>query len=101
MVAHSRAALGSRDLRLLNAPVAVDVEADARGRPRAVRRRSWSAPRPVAEVQDRWRIDDEWWRERAISRLYQAVLLADGTLVVLYHDLIEGGWYEQRSAERT
>jgi hypothetical protein len=61
-----------------------------------VRRRTWAAFKTVAEVQDRWRIDDEWWRERPIARLYHALLLDDGSPLVLYHDLIEEQWYEQR-----
>lgn len=98
MVAHSRAALGSRDLRPLNVPTLVEVELDSRGQPRAVRRRAWRESRPVVEIQDHWRIDDEWWREHAISRLYQMVLLADGMVLVLYRDLIGDDWYEQRGA---
>ena len=96
MVSHPRAPLGARDLRPLNAPAPVQVQADGQGRPLAVRRRGWPRPRPVADVQDRWRIDDEWWRERPISRLYFTVLLADDTLLTLYHDLIADTWWEQR-----
>jgi hypothetical protein len=96
MVAHPRATLGARNLRPLNAPALVEVEADAAGRPRAVRRRAWGEFKAVADIQDRWRIDDEWWRERPVSRLYHTLLLEDGALLVLYHDLVEGGWYEQR-----
>ena len=47
-------------------------------------------------IQDRWRIDDEWWRERPISRLYYSLLLEDESLVTLYHDLINDKWFEQR-----
>jgi hypothetical protein len=97
MVAHSRATLGARDLRPLNAPVPVEVELDSAGRPWAVQRRAWSEFKGVAEVLDRWRIDDEWWRERPVSRLYHALLLEDGGLLVVYHDLVEKRWYEQRS----
>lgn len=83
-------------LRPLNTPQPVWVRADADGRPRSVRRRAWSEPRRVARVQDRWRIDDEWWREQAIARLYYVLLLEDDTLVTVYHDLATDRWYEQR-----
>jgi hypothetical protein len=96
MVAHPRATLGAGNLRPLKAPVPLDVEADRAGRPQRVRRHAWAAFKTVAEVQDRWRIDDEWWRERPIARLYHALLLDDGSPLVLYHDLIEERWYEQR-----
>jgi hypothetical protein len=51
----------------------------------------------VARVQDRWRIDDEWWRAHPISRLYHTVLLSDGSLLTIYHDLIADRWFLQRS----
>ena len=96
MVSHPRAPLGARDLRPLNAPAAISVQADASGRPLAVQRRRWPRPRKVAHVQDRWRIDDEWWRERPIARLYYTLLLGDGTLLTIYHDLLADAWFAQR-----
>jgi hypothetical protein len=45
-------------------------------------------------VQDTWQIDDEWWRD-PISRRYYQVVLADGSLHTLYHDLVADRWYEQ------
>lgn len=96
MVSHSRASLGAHDLRPLNAPLPITVRADARGVPRSVRRRGWSAARAVARVQDRWRIDDEWWREQPITRLYYLVLLDDHAPLTLYHDPRTGAWFEQR-----
>jgi hypothetical protein len=62
----------------------------------AVRKRGWPAPRAVRQLQDRWRIDDEWWRERPISRLYYTLLLDDGRLLTVYHDLLAETWFEQR-----
>ena len=94
MVPHPRAPLGARDLRPLNAPAPIEVTTDARGEPRLVRRRGREYA--VARVQDRWRVDDEWWRERPIARLYYTLLLADATLLTLYHDLIGNTWHEQR-----
>jgi hypothetical protein len=68
------------------------VEADAGGFPTVVR-----IPRrqAVAAVEDRWRLDDEWWRSEPVARLYFAVRLASGQRLVLYHDLIKGEWYKQ------
>ncbi len=97
MVAPSRASLGARDLRRLNAPAALRVQTDAAGTPTAAHRRGWPRPRGVARVQDRWRIDDEWWREQPISRLYYLLLLEDSMLLTVYHDLVAERWYEQRS----
>ena len=70
------------------------VQTDAMGQPLTVQRRGWPHPRAVARVQDRWKVDDEWWRERPISRLYHALLLEDGALVVAYYDFATEGWFE-------
>jgi hypothetical protein len=83
-------------VRALNEPQPLEVRTDPEGRPLAVRRPSWRSPRPVARVQDHWRIDDEWWRERSVSRLYHALLLADDTFLTAYHDLLADAWFEQR-----
>ena len=83
-------------MRPLNAPIHIRVRVDGDGRPLALRRRGWSRPRAVARIQDRWRIDDEWWRTRPISRLYHLRLLEDGTLLTVYHDLVTDTWFEQR-----
>ncbi|MCL4368561.1 MAG: error-prone DNA polymerase [Actinobacteria bacterium] len=96
MVSHPRASLGARALQPLGAPVSLWVRADPAGHPLAVRKARWSEPRAVVRVQDRWRIDDEWWRDHPIARFYYTVLLDDGTLLTLYHDLIANTWFEQR-----
>jgi hypothetical protein len=95
MVTGSRATLGAHELRALKLPAPVVIRADASGQPRSVRRDDWPAAREVVRVEDRWRIDDEWWRERAVARLYYRVRLVDGSILTLYHDLVDGGWHEQ------
>ncbi len=106
MVASSGAPLGASAVRVgtrgdatcqraVNTPVPVRVQADAAGRPLLVQRRGWLRARRVARVQDIWRIDDEWWRERPVSRLYYTLLLEDGLLLTVYHDLVEDTWYHQ------
>jgi hypothetical protein len=49
----------------------------------------------VVAVQDTWRIDDEWWRERPVSRLYFEVALEDGRVATLYRDLLQESWWRQ------
>jgi hypothetical protein len=70
----------------------VKVEEDAAGFPAAVRAKHRQA---VAAVEDRWRLDDEWWRREPVSRLYFSVRLASGHRIVLYKDLVGGEWYKQ------
>jgi hypothetical protein len=69
------------------------VEADGQGRPIAV---YLSGRRyGVEAVLEVWRIDDEWWRERPVSRLYFSLLLEDGQTVTLFRDLVSGRWAKQ------
>ncbi len=94
MVKDTGAPVGSDALRPLNAPARLQVREDDSGRPAHVRRRHrrWVA---VARTADRWRIDDEWWRERPLSRTYYRVLLEDGQPLTLFRDDVTGQWYEQ------
>jgi len=85
----------ARRLVPLAKPRSVDVRTDADGEPRHVRFPGRPARR-VEVVRERWRIDDEWWR-RPISRDYRTVVLDDGRSVTLYHDLLDGCWYAQKS----
>lgn len=85
-------------LRSLNAPSPLKMQTDAQGRVVALWRQGRLTPRTIDAVQDRWRIDDEWWREHAISRVYYQLVLDDGTLLVVYHDLVADAWFEQRAA---
>jgi hypothetical protein len=76
----------------VNTPSALQVTEDALGLPLAVKLKRREA---VISIEDRWRIDDEWWRAEPVSRLYYNVLLASGQRLVLYKDLVSEGWYEQ------
>ena len=74
----------------------MEVDVDASGVPRAVRRsRNNGGGQAVENILDVWRIDDEWWRLR-ISRLYYDVILEGGGHVVLFKDLIAGDWFAQQ-----
>jgi hypothetical protein len=79
----------------LGRPHAVDVRTDEGGEPLYVRFPGRPS-RHVDVVRERWRIDDEWWR-LPISRDYRTVVLDDGRSVTLYHDLLDGRWYAQKS----
>lgn len=85
-----------RDLRPLNAPSPLRMQTDLHGKIVAVWRHGRLTPRTIVSIQDRWRIDDEWWREHAVARMYYALLLDDGTLLTVYHDLLADAWFEQR-----
>jgi hypothetical protein len=76
----------------VNMPQPVRVEEDLAGRPAAVRITRRQA---ITDIEDRWRIDDEWWRSEPVARLYYAVLFASGQRWVIFKDLITGKWYRQ------
>jgi hypothetical protein len=81
-------------LKPLAQPFVVTVRADEHGVPTHVRLPGKTA-RQVETVRERWRIDDEWWRV-CISREYLAVVLDDGRMLTLYHDLLDDRWYAQK-----
>jgi len=92
MVENTGKTLRADTYKPVNTPEPVKIEEDASGLPLAVRMKRRQA---VTAIEDKWRLDDEWWRTEAISRLYYNVLLASGQRLVLYKDLVTGGWYQQ------
>ena len=94
MVTPSRGASSPRTLRRLNGPRHIEVRLDIADVPIALRRNAgWLE---VVELLDRHRTDDRWWTERTVARTYYELLLADGRTVTIFHDEIEGSWWEQR-----
>ena len=78
-------------LRPLAAPTRVRVRTGEHGHPCAVLVEG--IVRDVTSIQDRWRIDDEWWRPAPVSRAYSSVILADGRHLILFQDLETNQWY--------
>ena len=92
MVEDTGKTLRTDTYRPVNIPESVHVEEGSPGMPVAIRAKRRQA---IATVEDRWRIDDEWWRDEAVLRLYYAVRLVSGQRLVLYKDLGSGNWYRQ------
>ncbi len=93
MVKNSRAPIRAHRLRTLNRPQPLEVVSNEKGEPKAVR--VGTRVRSIERIKDRWRIDDEWWRE-PIHRMYFMVEYADGIQETLYQDLVDQAWYRQR-----
>ena len=94
MVAHTGAKTRLGAVRALNQPLSVAVKADDEGTLIALRlSRSWAA---VESVADMWRLDDEWWREHPVSRMYYECVVDQGLKVTVFRDLTCGQWYCQR-----
>ena len=94
MVQNPRETPGPGALRPLNLPVPIAVEEDADQRPLALTLRGRRLQ--VASIDDLWEVDDEWWRERPVARMYYRVSVQDGRLITLFRDLLDGEWYQQR-----
>ena len=92
MVEDSGKTVCHSSLKPLNRPEPEAVAEDASGRPLALRT---DRRQLIKVIDDRWRIDDEWWRNEPISRMYYAVRLASGPKLVLFKDLLSGRWYRQ------
>jgi len=48
----------------------------------------------IAQVQQRWSVDADWWRsEGRVLRGYWAVITTSGLLCVIYQDLAREAWF--------
>ncbi len=91
MVTNSRTPARADELRPLNRPLPIQVETE-QGLPVAITG-SGHRQYAIVEIQDTWRIDDEWWR-KPVHRRYYRVQLDNGSLRTMY---VDGEvWYEQR-----
>lgn len=77
--------------RRLGEPRRTRVTADARGRPLAVE------GRPVEAVRESWLVEDRWWTDRPLRRRYWEVVTTDGRDLVVFRELLSGGWFQQRA----
>ena len=79
--------------RSLNEPKSLEVMTGSENMPYKIRIRGiWKS---VTGIQDICRIDDEWWREKPISRIYYMCILKTEEAVVIFQDLITNSWYRQ------
>jgi len=79
--------------RALNQPRPVAVTPTPDGEPASVT--IGRQTHRVTAIQDRWRIDDLWWRQ-PLARAYFEAVLDDGRAITLYHDLQQDTWALQR-----
>ena len=71
-------------------PRTARVREAEQGRPEAVDGRA------VEAVRESWLVEDRWWTPTPVRRRYWEVVTADGRNLVVYRDLVEGGWFAQR-----
>jgi hypothetical protein len=73
----------------------------ALGLPRAVRVRT-HAGRPcrvgaeaIESVRESWLVEDRWWTDRPLRRRYWEAVGMRGRNLIVFRDLIVGGWFVQ------
>jgi hypothetical protein len=76
--------------RRLATPHAATVRAAVDGGPLVVDRRY------VDAVRESWLVEDRWWTPRPLRRRYWEVVTTCGRNIVVFHDLVGGGWFTQR-----
>jgi hypothetical protein len=76
-------------MRRLSQPRPTRVEAGPSGVPAAV------AGSVVDAIAEDWVVEDRWWTGRPLRRRYFELVLADGSNVVVFHDLERGRWFSQ------
>ena len=105
----------SLKFRSLNLPVPIEVVEDAMERPTAVALPPTISNRPtrsrrpaqpdqiptltrlaVTSISDLWQVDDEWWRERPISRRYYQITTSNDRRLTIFRDQVNGSWYWQK-----
>ena len=91
MEPNPRTAASTAGLRPLGLPRPIPVRTDGLGLPAAIGHlaRGRTAPdtwQTVAQVEEVWRIAEEWWRTEPLRRTYVRVLLDAGRALTLFHD---------------
>jgi hypothetical protein len=51
----------------------------------------------VDSVREEWVVEDRWWTGWPLRRRYFELVLADGRNIVVFRDLVAGGWFLQRA----
>jgi len=77
-------------VKRLSQPKPVQVRSGEGGRPEAI------GARAVEAVRESWLIEDRWWTPEPVRRRYWEVVTADGRDLVVFRDLVAGGWFSQR-----
>ena len=75
--------------RRLNLQRPAPVRMGDGGRPVSV------AGQPVDAVRESWLVEDRWWTGRPLRRRYWEVVTTTGRNLIVFHDLVTGGWFEQ------
>ena len=71
----------------------IQVDTDEQGTP--TRLRLDGVTHAEVGICNRWRVDDDWWRE-PVARAYFKLVTRDGLLCTVFWDEIRGTWHLER-----
>jgi hypothetical protein len=95
MITNSGATPNSESFRPLNPPIPIEVRETGHQTPRAINIKGrW---RKVVSIVDVCNLDEEWWREKPIVRMYYRVILENETQITVFRDMLDGAWYRQNA----
>jgi hypothetical protein len=95
MVTNSGATQNSESFRSTNPPIPIEVRETGHQTPRVIKVNGhW---RRVISIADLCNVDEEWWRERPIVRMYYRVNLENGRQITVFRDMLDGAWYRQNA----
>jgi hypothetical protein len=76
--------------RRLNVPAPAEVRAGPGGRPVSIDGHA------IGAVRESWLVEDRWWTDDPVRRRYWEVVTEDGRNLVVFRELVDGGWFRQR-----
>jgi hypothetical protein len=95
MVSNFGATPDKGSFRPLNPPIPIEVRESTHQTPRVIKVNGrW---RKVISIDDLCNVDEEWWRERPIVRMYYRVILENETQITVFRDMLDGAWYRQNA----
>jgi CO dehydrogenase/acetyl-CoA synthase delta subunit len=49
----------------------------------------------IESVRESWLVEDRWWGDRPLRRRYWEAVGARGRNLIVFRDLVGGGWFSQ------
>jgi hypothetical protein len=49
----------------------------------------------IESVRESWLVEDRWWTDRPLRRRYWEAVGVRGRNLIVFRDLIDGGWFVQ------
>jgi hypothetical protein len=76
--------MGTRALRYLTEPKPIEVETDGAGTPITV---TINGRRYLVDcIREEWLIQDQWWTEEPMARLYRSLTLENGSCLEVFRE---------------